>query len=116
MKVFLHHIYELKKGLRRLVLHTCPADELCPVEEKLKREGIPFLIEQVSKRKYNVFFGDFVCISVLKEFSTLALNELSDQEDFILGTLLGYDLTIQCARFLDNVRNRREKHLAACTA
>ncbi len=116
MKVFLHHIYELKKGLRRLVLHTCPAEDICFVEQKLNREGIPFLSCQVSEKKFNVFFGDPLCISVLKEFSTLALNELSDQEDFILGTLLGYDLKIQCSRFLDKVRTGREKHLTACTA
>ncbi len=104
MKVFIHHIYELKKGLRRLVLHTCPSSDLPVIERKLKSEGIPYLIDQVTNSKINVFFGDETCINVLKEFSTLALYQLSDQEDFILGTLLGYDLKIQCLRFLERVK------------
>ncbi|MDC7232641.1 MAG: DUF2023 family protein [Spirochaetales bacterium] len=101
MQVFIHHIYELKKGLRRLVLHTCPVEEIEFVKMKLKRENIPCILHQINTKKVNVFFGEEVCISVLNRFHTLKLNELTDQEDFILGTLLGYDLKLQCLRFLE---------------
>ena len=111
MKIFIHHIYELKKGLRRLVLHTCSSSDLPVIERKLQREGISYLIDRVSNTKFNVFFGDETCINVLKEFSTLALYQLSDQEDFILGTLLGYDLRIQCLRFLERVKTHSNEGL-----
>jgi len=116
MEVFIHHIYELKKGLRRLVLYTCPATELPDVENRLIREKIPYLLSQVSDRKTNVFFGDRICIGVLENFSTMALNRLSDQEDFILGILLGYDLKLQCRRFLERMEDTDSINLNARTA
>ncbi len=100
MQVFTHHIYELKKGLRRMVLHTCAAEERVFVEAKLRKEGIPYLLHPLSTRRFNVFFGEESCIDVVRKFHTLQLQDLTDQEDFILGTLLGYDLTLQCRRFL----------------
>jgi hypothetical protein len=105
MQVFSHHLYEYKKGLRRLVLHTCPLAEIQFVEAKLMKEEIPYLLHKVNSRKFNVFFGEGVCISVLKNFKTLQLNKLTDQEDFILGTLLGYDLKLQCLRFLERIED-----------
>jgi hypothetical protein len=35
MDVFLHHIYEYKKGLRRMVLHTAPAKQREMISRKL---------------------------------------------------------------------------------
>lgn len=116
MKVFIHHIYELKKGLRRLVLHTCPVSEIEIVEAKLKRERISYLLHPVSAKKVNVFFGEDFCIAVLKNFRTLRLNELSHQDDFILGTLLGYDLKIQCMRFLERRENTEKTAFNAVQA
>jgi len=101
MQVLIHHIYELKKGLRRLVLHTCPSHELQKSVSRLDRDRIPYLVSRVNESKTNIFFGEQVCINVITHFSSLKLNELSDQEDFILGTLLGYDLKLQCSRFLE---------------
>ncbi|MDC7241376.1 MAG: DUF2023 family protein [Spirochaetales bacterium] len=105
MQVFIHHIYELKKGLRRLVLHTCLTEEIPFVEAKLSKDNISYLLHPVSANKVNVFFGEKVCIEVLKKFSTLKLHRITDQEDFILGTLLGYDLKLQCSRFLEKREN-----------
>jgi len=101
MQILVHHIYELKKGLRRLVLHTCPTHELQKAVTRLNRDKIPYLTSRVNDSKTNIFFGEQVCVNVIRQFSTLKLNELSDQEDFILGTLLGYDLKLQCLRFLE---------------
>lgn len=116
MKVFIHHIYELKKGLRRLVLHTCPVEDLPEIERKLQSDSIAYLIAPVTRDKANVFFGDALCIGVLKEFSTLTLHRLSDQEDFILGVLLGYDLKQQCGRFLERREQCKPKELYALMA
>ena len=115
MQVFIHHIYELKKGLRRLVLHTCLTEEIPFVEAKLKRDNITYLLHPVSEQKINVFFGEKVCIEVLRKFSTLRLHRLTDQEDFILGTLLGYDLKLQCRRFLKK-REESERGKSAVKA
>ncbi len=40
MDVFCHHIYEYKKGLRDLVLHTAPKSEGKRIVEKLEQEEI----------------------------------------------------------------------------
>ncbi len=101
MQVIIHHIYELKKGLRKMALHTSPSAEEAYIRTRLERDGIPYLIHKISGRKINIFFGDQDCINMLKHFSTLSLNELTDYEDFILGTLLGYDTKLQCQRFLE---------------
>ena len=100
MKIFVHHIYEYKKGLRKMVLYTGTMDEKIRIIEKLKKHGISYIINDISTEKINVFFGSDDCIKVLKDFKTLELDKLSDTEDFILGTMLGYDLLIQCRRFV----------------
>lgn len=109
MKVFVHHIYELKKGLRRLVLHTFPLEQEAYIRKRLDKEGIPYLVHHVNRKKGNVFFGYQVCIDVLRQFETLKLNEISDQEDFILGTLLGYDTRLQCLRYLERAEENRNQ-------
>ncbi len=100
MQVFIHHIYEYKKGLRNLVLHTMSADNLEKAERMLNRHEIEYHIQRVSERKINIFFGKEQCIKIIKSFGDLALNEYSDEEDFILGIMLGYDTTLQCERYL----------------
>ena len=44
-ELFAHHIYELEKGLRHLVLHTAPADTLGYMVKKLEKNSISFFIE-----------------------------------------------------------------------
>jgi hypothetical protein len=100
MEIFLHHIYEYKKGLRRMVLHTAPAQHRIKIVEKLTNLGIDFLIDNVNEAKINVFFGNPLCIEVIRSFGCLNLSMLTDEQDFILGTLLGYDTLVQCSRYL----------------
>lgn len=100
MEVFLHHIYEYKKGLRNLVLHTMPASKRTMAEQKLKQQGISFTIMEVNRTKINVFFGAGPCIEVVKSFGYKPLNMFTPEEDFILGTMLGYDRLQQCNRYI----------------
>ncbi|GAF01913.1 DUF2023 family protein [Saccharicrinis fermentans] len=100
MQILMHHVYEYKKGLRNLVLHTMHMKEQYKTEELLKRRGISFITQALSSSKINVFFGDSKCVSIIKSFGNKNLNEFSDEEDFILGTMLGYDRMQQCERFL----------------
>lgn len=100
MKVLHHHIYEYKKGLRHLVLHTLDASFQEEAEQKLQQRGINYIVRHVTPTKINLFFGDKDCVEVVREIGNKRLNEFSPEEDFILGTMLGYDRLQQCKRYL----------------
>ncbi len=103
------HLYEYKRGVRRLVLHTTRADRRRRVEDKLRREGIDFQIVAVSPTKINVFFGEAPCVSVIREIAKTRLGDYTAEEDFLLGAMLGYDLLKQCDRYLKKKRHPKEK-------
>lgn len=99
MKLFMHHIYEFQKGVRSLVLctmcRTC-ASLLC---ERLDRLGIAHLQQPVTDQKVNLYFGNRRCLDAVRLFGHKPLNELTPEEDFMLGAMLGYDITQQCTRY-----------------
>ena len=99
MKLFLHNIYEYQKGMRQLVLctmcRTC-ATLLC---DRLDHLGIAYLTQPVTESKVNLYFGNQLCLDAVQTFIHKPLNELSPEEDFMLGTMLGYDITGQCKRY-----------------
>lgn len=99
LKVFHHHIYEYKKGLRELILTTEKITSQEYIESRLKKEKIAYLINKITDTKINVFFGSDVCIKVVERFNS-SLNKLPPEEDFILGTMLGYSKLQQCERYL----------------
>ncbi|MDD3419481.1 MAG: DUF2023 family protein [Candidatus Gastranaerophilales bacterium] len=98
MPVFNHHIYELKKGLRRLALLTEKPEKQSYIEHRLQKEDISYVINKVNESKINIFFGDNACIDVVKGFDS-QLNKLTPEQDFMLGTMLGYDVVQQCERY-----------------
>ena len=100
MDVFYHHIYEYNKGLRNLVLHTAPSSNRREIEDRLKKEGIPYLIWENGNSKINIFFGGCVCVEIVNDFGVRSLSDLSDEQDFMLGVMLGYDRLKQCERYL----------------
>lgn len=100
MKVLCHHIYEYKKGLRNLVLHTLPSEFLEQAEDRLERHSIPYIIRKVNDRKINIFFGAMECVEVIAHFGDKPLHRFTPEEDFILGIMLGYSRTEQCKRYL----------------
>ncbi|MCD4669219.1 MAG: DUF2023 family protein [Actinomycetia bacterium] len=100
LKVLNHHVYEYRKGLRNLVLHTLPMTLRNRAEGRLRRDGIPYLVYPVSEHKVNVFFGAADCIEVVARFGSRKLNEFTAEEDFILGVMLGYDRLAQCRRYI----------------
>jgi hypothetical protein len=105
MQILRHHIYEYHKGLRMLVLHTMKAEELSVAEKALEKNNISYYVQQVTNRKINIFFGAMECIEIIKSFNKDTLSHLSEEEDFILGIMLGYDREKQCKRFLER-KNR----------
>ena len=99
-ELFAHHIYELNKGLRHLVLHTAPVDTMGYMVKKLEKNSISFFIQEVNTEKFNLFFGEKECIDTIKKFNKTSLRKYTAEEDFILGILLGYDPLKQTKRYL----------------
>jgi hypothetical protein len=105
MVVFAHHLYEYKKGLRNLILHTTDAMFEEMIVCKLKNNGVSYIIEKLGDSKINVFFGNKTCIDALKFLNLRDLSRLSDEEDFILGIMLGYDRIKQVERYVKRKQN-----------
>lgn len=101
MKIFLHHIYEYQKGVRRMVLCTLPASEKNFAVKRLEQRNIAYFIQDENGKKINIFFGKEECISAVRMIVNRPLNRLTPEEDFIIGSLLGYDLCQQCDRYCD---------------
>lgn len=100
MKLFRHHIYEYEKGLRDMILHTTGRRFEQEVKRILNRKNIDYVIQPVSDNKINVFFGDAQCIHIIQSIGKKNLSEYTDEEDFILGIMLGYDRMKQCGRYI----------------
>lgn len=109
LKVFTHHIYEYKKGIRPLFLETVSSEYKQTVSERLKKEKIDYVIHDLDKTKtINIFFGEQPCVEVIKTLNP-NLSEHTPKEDFILGVLLGYDKVRQCSRYLDMCKKFKKK-------
>ncbi|MCD4706319.1 MAG: DUF2023 family protein [Candidatus Sabulitectum sp.] len=80
MKVLNHHVYEYRKGLRNLVLHTIPMSLKVWAEARLERDSIPYIVCPVSNRKINLFFGEKDCVDVIASFGSKKLNEFTPEE------------------------------------
>ena len=110
LRVFYHHIYEYKKGLRSLVLTTEKADNRWIIENKLQREKIPYVINNVNGKNINVFFGNKDCIRVVSTFDS-RLDKLTPEQDFMLGIMLGYDKILQCRGYFV-MRDKYQKRVS----
>lgn len=109
MRILLHHIYEFNKGLRNLVLHTMKISERSYVEKVLSGRGISFHIQQANDRLINVFFGQPDCVKIIKSFGDKKLSHLTPEQDFMLGTMLGYCRMQQCERYLKKTAPQKSK-------
>lgn len=101
MEIFNQFVYEYRKGIRDLILYTCNIEKLDKVEHLLKLQEIDYLIYFIGNEKINIFFGNSDCLEILKNFSLENLSELTDEEDFMLGIMLGYSRKEQYGRYLD---------------
>jgi len=108
MQIFHHHIYEFQKGLRNLVLCTEKLEDIEKIEKRLQKENIPYLIQKIPDDKINVYFGHQACIDIVRTFKSANLNEITNEEDFILGIMLGYDRLQQCVRYLKRKDKKAE--------
>lgn len=99
IRIFLNHIYEFKKGIRNMVLYTMSKEHEDFAVRRLKNQNISYMIQEISTNKINLFSGKPECMEAMRHIITRPLNQLTAEEDFILGTMLGYDLCQQCKRY-----------------
>ncbi len=104
LRVFHHHIYEYKKGIRNLILTTEKGIYRDNIEKRLQNENIDYVVHDIGNGKINVYFGEKPCVDVVRTLNP-KLNKLTPEQDFILGIMLGYDRVRQCERYL----NMKEK-------
>ena len=108
LKVFLNHIYEFKKGVRQMVLYTTNRKYEEFAVKRLQDQNIDYVIQEVDQRHINLFFGRKECMNVVRMMITRPVNELSPEEDFILGAMLGYNICGQCERFVQRKSQQTE--------
>lgn len=106
MKVLMNHVYEFKKGVRSMVLCTLNRDYEDYAEKWMAKNRICYLKQDAGANTFNLYFGKPECMEVIGRIISKPLYKLSPEEDFILGTLLGYDLCQQCRRYC----SRKMKH------
>ena len=99
LKVLMNHIYELQKGVRQMVLFTCNKKYGDQTVERLESQGIPYVLQPAGRQNLNVYFGKRECLEAIRLIVTRPLNQLTPEEDFILGAMLGYDICAQCERY-----------------
>jgi len=99
LKVLMNHIYELHKGVRHMVLFTCNKKYSEQAIQRLESQGIPYLLQPAGQQNLNIYFGRRECLEAIRLIVTRPLNQLTPEEDFILGAMLGYDLCAQCERY-----------------
>jgi hypothetical protein len=99
LKVLMNHIYELHKGVRHMVLFTCNKKYSEQTIQRLESQGIPYLLQPAGRQNQNIYFGRRECLEAIRLIVTRPLNELTPEEDFILGAMLGYDICAQCERY-----------------
>lgn len=100
LRLFHHSVYEYRRGVRSLFLMTVSRRELELVRGRLEAQGIDHFVQELNAVKANVFFGRAAFVAVARSFVTCPLHALTAEQDFMLGTLLGYDGEQQCRRFL----------------
>lgn len=121
MRILAEQIYQYKKGVRKLVLHTFDRRYEDLAVRKLRAQHIDFLIQPVCTRSaancaewdtscatsINLFFGRKECVDAVGMLVQQPLHKLTPEQDFILGAMLGYDISVQCERYCK--RKARDK-------
>ncbi len=109
-QVLNHSLYEYSKGVRGLFLMTTERAALPALMARINHYQVASFIQPVTKSKINLYFGKSLLVEVCRQMITKPLSSLSAEEDFILGTLLGYDREQQCARYLQRLAPEANTH------
>jgi hypothetical protein len=110
MKVLLNHIYEYQKGVRQMVLFTCNAKYENFATTRLQHQNIEYIIQKAGNTTINIYFGRKQCLDAIRMIVDRPLSQLSPEEDFIIGALLGYDICCQCERFCEKKQRQMKEY------
>ena len=77
LKVLMNHIYEYKKGVRRLVLYTFNKKYESFAITRLERQNIDYIIQPVGNDRLNLFFGKKECLDAIRMIITKPLCQLT---------------------------------------
>ena len=105
-----NHIYEYQKGVRRMVLFTFNKKYEDFAIRRLESQNIKYVIQPVGNERLNLYFGREECLNAIRMIVTRPLNQLTPEEDFMLGAMLGYDICAQCERYCE----RKDKCNCSC--
>lgn len=68
MKVLTNHIYELRKGVRQMVLFTCNKKYGEQIAGRLESKGIPYVLQPAGQQNLNFYFGRRECLETLSVY------------------------------------------------
>jgi len=110
MKVLMEHIYEYQKGVRQMVLYTFNKRYTTFATSRLEHQNIDYLLQPIEGDSVNLYFGKPECLNAVRLFADKPLWQLTPEEDFILGAVLGYDIGRQCERYCERKGRRKCEH------
>jgi hypothetical protein len=99
LRVLIHNLYEYSKGVRDLVLITIPCSIAGKATAMLTQRSISYHLVNVGTDKCNLFFGETACVDIVRDQFADNLSELSPEQDFMLGIMLGYANRVQYERY-----------------
>ncbi len=112
-----HSLYELDKGVRQLFMLTVSWTDLSGVVARLAAERVDHYVHRLNDSRVNLFFGRAALVETVRRFVDKPLYELTAEEDFMLGALLGYDREQQCRRYLERTTDiGRRPHASEAAA
>lgn len=76
LKVLMNHIYEYKKGVRRMILFTMNKRYEQFAIQRLERQNIPYVLQPAGKNTLNLYFGKKECLDAIRLIATRPLNEV----------------------------------------
>lgn len=104
-----HSLYELDKGVRQLFMLTVSWSDLPGVVARLAADRIDHYVHRLNDSRVNLFFGKAALVETVRHIVDKPLCELTAEQDFMLGTLLGYDREQQCRRYLERAATDVER-------
>lgn len=110
-----HSLYELDKGVRQLFMLTVSWADLPGVVARLSADRVDHYVHRLNDSRVNLFFGRAALVETVRRFVDKPLCELTPEEDFMLGVLLGYDREQQCRRYLERMATAEQRRSAQRT-
>lgn len=84
-----------------MALFTTKRENSAYAIARLQNQTINYVVQEAGNNNINIYFGADECIETVKMLVKKPLNELTAEEDFMLGAMLGYDICVQCRRYCE---------------